>query len=226
MRPLPPTSLLAGNGLPLTLGASALLHLGLLFGLPGHIPAAGHAAQPMTVRLAAASPAPAAVAAPALPQPPAARPQPVRHASSRQQADTPAEQPAAPASATPIQPAPAPVMQAALAPAAAASEPAISATTYYEDGQLDTPPRLLGDVEQIYPTRARAESIEGRVTLSLLIDETGKVDEVHVIEAKPRGYFERAALDMLRRQHFSPALIHDHPVKSRWRTTVRYRLQS
>jgi periplasmic protein TonB len=92
--------------------------------------------------------------------------------------------------------------------------------------QLDSPPHLLGEVQQIYPTRARAADVEGSVTLSLLIDERGRVDAVSVVNAQPPGYFEKAALDMLRQQRFAPALIDNHPVKSRWRTVVRYRLQS
>ena len=101
-----------------------------------------------------------------------------------------------------------------------------SANTYYEGTQLDVPPRLLGEIQQIYPARARAADIEGSVTLSLLIDEHGKVDKVSVLDAQPPGYFENAALDMLRDQRFTPALRHNRPVKSRWRTVVRYRLQS
>lgn len=227
MRQPPLTSLLSGNSLPLALGGSALLHLGLLFGLQADVPGSGHAAQPMTVRLATASAAPAAVTAPAMPEPPAARPQPPRPAPARQAARAQEAEPAAaPAPAVATQATPAPVMQAALAPAAPNSEPAISTNTYYEDGQLDTPPRLLGVVQQVYPGRARAADIEGSVTLTLLIDEQGRVTGVSVLDAEPRGYFEQAALDMLREQRFTPALIHNHPVKSRWRTTVRYRLQS
>jgi protein TonB len=110
--------------------------------------------------------------------------------------------------------------------APAAKNPAISASTYYEGAQLDVPPHLLGEVQQVYPARARAADIEGSVTLSLLIDAHGKVDHVSVVSAQPRGYFEQAALDMLRSQRFTPALIHNQPVKSRWHTVVRYRLQS
>jgi len=101
-----------------------------------------------------------------------------------------------------------------------------SAAIYYDGTQLDVPPHLLGEIQQIYPARARAADIEGSVTLSLLIDEHGKVDKVSVLDAQPPGYFESAALDMLRGQHFTPALLHNQPVKSRWRTIVRYRLQS
>lgn len=227
MRQPPLTSLLAGNSLPLALGGSALLHLGLLFGLQADVPDSGHAAQTMTVRLAAASATPAAVTPPALPESPAAKPQPPRPAPVRQAANVQRAEPAAaPAPAVATQATPAPVIQAAFTPTASNSIPAISANTYYEDGQLDTPPHLLGVVQQIYPGRARAADIEGSVTLTLLIDEQGRVTEVNVVDAEPRGYFEQAALDMLREQRFTPALIHNHPVKSRWRTTVRYRLQS
>jgi len=103
---------------------------------------------------------------------------------------------------------------------------ASATSTYYDGTQLDVPPHLLGEIQQIYPARARVADIEGSVTLSLLIDEHGKVNKVNVLDAQPPGYFENAALDMLRSQRFTPALLHSQPVKSRWRTIVRYRLQS
>ena len=96
---------------------------------------------------------------------------------------------------------------------------------YYATDQLDSPPRLLGEVQQIYPSRARTAEIEGFVSLALLINERGEVDDISITNEAPQGYFEEAALTMLRQQRFTPALKQNRAVKSRWLTTVRYRLQ-
>lgn len=213
----------SGAGLPLALGSSALLHLGLLFGIPAHSPALVHSGQPLSVRLVAAaadlSAQPAAQAAPATPQRPAHRSPPHIHIPAAGNLTHLAD-------ATPAAPA-TPAVAAHMPAATSAAQPGeISTTTYYDGSQLDVPPHLLGEVQQIYPVRARTADIEGSVTLSLLINEHGEVDQVSVLHAQPPGYFETAALDMLRKQRFAPAILHNQPVKSRWRTTVRYRLQS
>jgi TonB family protein len=212
-----------GPGLPLALGGSLLLHLGILFGVPVPVSASFHTVQSLSVHLASAVPAvtPSLVhPAPAIPQPqPGGKLLPLQHPARK-------HTPLIPVHTMPLR-----AMSASnAAPRAttvpAAKNPAISASIYYEDTQLDVPPHLLGEVQQVYPARARAADIEGSVTLSLLIDAHGKVDHINVISAQPRGYFEQAALDMLRSQRFTPALIHNRPVKSRWHTVVRYRLQS
>lgn len=208
----------SGAGLPLALGGSLLLHLGILFGVPAPISASFHNTGTLSVHLASAAPV-ATPAAPAIPQPQPGGKLPLQHLVRKQTSLIPVHA-MLPRTASASNAAP------RATTVAAAKNPAISASTYYEGTQLDVPPHLLGEVQQIYPARARAADIEGSVTLSLLIDAHGKVDHVDVVSAQPRGYFEQAALDMLRSQRFTPALIHNQPVKSRWRTVVRYRLQS
>jgi periplasmic protein TonB len=212
--------LVAGAGLPLALGGSVLLHLGLLFGLSASAPTPPGTSSPLSVYLVAATQAATQPPAPAVAQP--SPEQPHRH-------HRPNKSPVLLAQAT----MPAASAAAQAAPHAAATQvPADekrtgnSANTYYDGAQLDIPPHLLGEVKQVYPPRARAADIEGSVTLSLLINEHGKVDKVSVLNAQPPGYFENAALDMLRNQRFAPAVLHNQPVKSRWRTIVRYQLQS
>ena len=107
----------------------------------------------------------------------------------------------------------------------AAAEPILNEAGYFPIEQLDAPPRLLGEVEHIYPARARAAEVEGFVTVALLINEHGELDEITVTKEQPPGYFNEAALTMLRNQRFAPALKQNQAVKSRWVTTVRYRLQ-
>lgn len=97
--------------------------------------------------------------------------------------------------------------------------------TYYPIEQLDEPPHLVSDIQQVYPARAHKAGIEGFVTLSLLINERGEVDEIHVMKSQPVDFFEESAMTMLRGQHFTPAIKHSRAVKSRWQKTVRFKLQ-
>lgn len=202
---LPATNLMHGSALPLTLGGSVLLHVALLFGLPA--PSSGSHATTVATLEAHLAPAPqhTAMLAPSVLPTPAIRDSiPI---------DAPLPQP--------DQLVPAPASEASTPAAASSAE-----TTYFSAAQLDTPPHLLGELQQVYPARARAAEVEGDVTLALLINERGEVEDVSVVRAQPAGYFEEAALNMLRKQRFSPPIKQNRAVKSRWLTTVRYRLQS
>lgn len=189
--------------LQLSLGGSVLLHTALLLGLPApgqHAPASTlvvHLTPSVAQQQASATPA--------------RIPPPVPNKTSVP-VDTPAPAEPAPAAAVPAE---------AITAAEPAAEP-----TIFSAAQLDSPPRLLGELHQIYPARARAAEVEGYVTLALLINERGEVEEVSVVRAQPAGYFEEAALSMLRKQRFTPPIKQNRAVKSRWQTTVRYRLQS
>ena len=215
--------LLAGSGLPLALSGSLLLHVGLLFGIAASAPTSPGMLPPLSVHLVSAE----QTVAHGTSQPAAAtniKPHPERARLHRQAHISPAAKPQmAFAQARPLNAAP---PKAAAQTRVATTQMASTTSTYYDGTQLDVPPHLLGEIQQLYPARARAANIEGSVTLSLLIDEYGKVDKVSVLDAQPPGYFDNAALDMLRSQRFTPALLHNQPVKSRWRTVVRYRLQS
>jgi protein TonB len=53
------------------------------------------------------------------------------------------------------------------------------------------------------------------VTLLLLVDETGQVHECSVVDARPEGIFEEAALGAFRSARFSPGRKDGRNVRSR-----------
>jgi protein TonB len=96
--------------------------------------------------------------------------------------------------------------------------------TYYPVKQLDERPQVKQQVNPVYPDVAALENVEGEVTLLLLIDETGKVREVSVVEAKPEGYFEESAMAAFRSAEFTPAVKQGRRVKSRVMIRVQFNL--
>jgi protein TonB len=70
---------------------------------------------------------------------------------------------------------------------------------------VDQPPKPLRRIEPAYPRRARAKGISGQVTLSVMIDSSGKVSRVRVLEASPPGVFEEEAKKAVARWEFEPA---------------------
>jgi periplasmic protein TonB len=98
-------------------------------------------------------------------------------------------------------------------PIPALDVPLVRDLTWYPARQLDVFPRALATPRPAYP--AAAQSLQGEVTLLLLIDEAGTVHEVSVVEAQPPGMFDEAASVAFRDVHFEPAMKDGRAVRSR-----------
>ncbi|MGE6109299.1 energy transducer TonB [Aeromonas sobria] len=62
----------------------------------------------------------------------------------------------------------------------------------------------LQRIEPSYPYRAQQAGIEGFVTLSFSVDAEGRVQDVTVVDAKPRRQFERAAIQAVSKWRYQP----------------------
>lgn len=101
--------------------------------------------------------------------------------------------------------------------------PAATAWIPCEDGSLK-PPVPLRREAPAYPDAVRATGIEGSVEIALTVLRDGSVGWVSVVRAEPRGYFEQAATEGVRRWRFAPAQRDGEPVECRLRTRVRFTL--
>ena len=102
------------------------------------------------------------------------------------------------------------------APAGAAERPAFAplpALRYYRTRDLDVRPGILVRVEPEFPEAAARRFLSGRVVAQLLIDESGAVERVEVIEAEPPGYFEAAARKAFLAARFTPGMKDGRPVR-------------
>lgn len=205
----------AAEKLALTLAASLLLHFALIFGLQIRaVPAASHASRVIQARLLKA---PEVVAVPP-PEPD------TLVVEAQEPVPLPLPEPAA------AEPPPAPAQPAsAAAPESSANLPSIEVPliedpTYYPAQEVDVHPAALQAIQPSYPDEAAGASVTGSVVLVLLLDESGKVQELSVEEARPPGMFEQSALDAFRNARFSPAQRQGRVVKSRVRIKVTYEL--
>lgn len=117
------------------------------------------------------------------------------------------------------------------APRPAAGVPALRAVSalprqveavYYSARQLDVYPALLHPVRPEYPEQHSQGRAGGKVRVTLLIDETGRVNEVSTAEAEPAGDFEDAVRRAFASARFSPARKDGQAVKSRVLISVTY----
>ena len=68
-------------------------------------------------------------------------------------------------------------------------------------------------VAPAYPSRARSRGMEGYVLVSFTVDEAGRVREPRVVESRPRGVFDRVAVDAVRKFKYRPRVVNGVPVR-------------
>ncbi len=105
----------------------------------------------------------------------------------------------------------------------ASALPAVSDPEYYPARQLDVYPALMQPVNLDYPRHAATGNVGGRVLLMVLIDETGGVRELSIIDAGPARFFEDSLRAAFSEARFSPARKDGRAVKSRVLIGVDYR---
>ena len=68
-------------------------------------------------------------------------------------------------------------------------------------------------VAPIYPRRAQQRGIEGYVVLEFVVTATGAVRDPVVIDAKPPGVFDRAALNAALKFKYKPKVVNGEPIE-------------
>jgi protein TonB len=93
-----------------------------------------------------------------------------------------------------------------------------------EEYLVTSMPELKAEVRVPYPPESRKRGIQGAVVMNLLIDESGKVREVTLIEG-PHADLNTAAIAAAQGFQFTPAMIQKKPVAVRIRYTYRFVLE-
>jgi protein TonB len=68
-------------------------------------------------------------------------------------------------------------------------------------------------VAPIYPRRAQQRGIEGFVLLEFVVTQTGAVRDPVVIEAKPPGIFDSAAISAALKFKYKPKVVNGQPIE-------------
>lgn len=71
--------------------------------------------------------------------------------------------------------------------------------------EVDTPPKLQHYTPPQYPAKAKGQGVTGRVVVRCVVLANGTVQDAHIIEAVPAGYFEKVSLKTVKTWKFTPA---------------------
>ncbi len=102
--------------------------------------------------------------------------------------------------------------------------PAGNTPEIFSEGKLDAPLTVLVRIPPTYPLRARRSGIEGSVKVSFVVNKSGNVKDVKIIEADPDGVFEKSVRQCVSGWRFEPGTIEGVPVKTRVSTTIQFEL--
>ena len=81
-------------------------------------------------------------------------------------------------------------------------------------------------VQPIYPRRAQTRGIEGFVLLEFVVTNTGAVRDPVVIEAKPPGIFDRAAINAALKFKYKPKMVNGEAIEvAGVRNLIKFELQ-
>jgi len=82
----------------------------------------------------------------------------------------------------------------------------------------------LQRINPTYPRQAARDGIEGFVKIQFTVNADGTVREAKVIEAKPRGVFDSAAVAAALKWKFKPKVVDGKPVDQRGIQTINFTL--
>ncbi len=105
-------------------------------------------------------------------------------------------------------------------PASVESKTSLLPKYYYSADELERRPKPLFPVTPAYPRQALDTA--GKVTLLLLIDEKGVVDDFRVLYSEPKGVFDKESIQAFSKARYAAGRMAGLPVKSQFVVDVTF----
>jgi len=95
----------------------------------------------------------------------------------------------------------------------------------FSTSELDMPLQALVRIPASYPLRARRLGIEGWVKVQFIVTREGRVRDIKVVEAEPKGVFESSVIRSVSQYRFKPGTVDGSTVDVRVITTIRFKME-
>lgn len=95
----------------------------------------------------------------------------------------------------------------------------------FSTSELDQPLQALVRLPASYPMRARRLDIEGWVKVEFIVTREGRVRDIKVVEAEPKGVFESSVTRSVSQYRFKPGTVDGNTVAVRVVTTIRFKME-
>jgi protein TonB len=82
-----------------------------------------------------------------------------------------------------------------------------------DKSSVDTPPKVVKRSPIIYPELARKQGVSGYVSMNVLINENGRVEDVQILDSEPSDVFDLMADSTIRQWQFEPATYNGKKVQ-------------
>jgi len=82
-----------------------------------------------------------------------------------------------------------------------------------DKSSVDTPPKVIKRSPIVYPELARKQGVSGYVSMNVLINENGRVDDVQILQSEPAEVFDLMADSTIRQWQFEPATYNGKKVQ-------------
>jgi protein TonB len=94
----------------------------------------------------------------------------------------------------------------------------------YQANQVDSAPKRVIRVTPAYPQNAWKEKTEGWVKILAVVDKSGKVSNMQIIESQPKGVFEYEAKRAFGKWAFIPAVLNRKAVSVYLEETFKFKI--
>jgi protein TonB len=95
----------------------------------------------------------------------------------------------------------------------------------FSTSELDYPLQALVRLPASYPLRARRLGIEGWVKVEFIVTREGRVCDIKVVAAEPKGVFESSVTRSVSQYRFKPGTVDGSAVEVRVITTIRFKME-
>jgi len=95
----------------------------------------------------------------------------------------------------------------------------------FSTSELDQPLQALARLPASYPMRARRLGIEGWVKVEFIVTREGRVRDIKVVSAEPKGVFESSVTRSVSQYRFKPGTVDGNAVEVRVITTIRFKME-